>query len=73
MQVDLFNEVPTEEYLKLGFQHGLGVVVGCLKSLFGKTHSYGDPYCMQVYKINEVYLRMITCAVYLLELFAIKY
>ena len=73
MQPDRFNEVPIEEDLKLGFQHGFGFVVEHWKSLSGKTQSSSDPSCVQVYKINEVYLRMITCAVYSLELFAIKY
>ena len=64
MQADRFNEVPIEENLNDGFQHDYGIVVEHRNNLSGKTQSYGDPSCMHVYKINEVYLRMITCVAY---------
>jgi hypothetical protein len=37
MQADRFNEVPTEEDMKLGFQEGFGAVVERRRSLSGKT------------------------------------
>ena len=64
MQACRFNEVPTEEYMNLGFQHDFEVVVEHRKSFSGKTQSSGDPSCVHVYKINEFYLIMITCVVY---------
>ena len=63
MQVDRFNEVPIAENLKLGFQQSFGFVIECQKSLSRKTQFSGDPSYAQVYKINEVYLIMITCVV----------
>ena len=44
MQADRFNEVPTEEDLKLGFQHGFEAIVEHRKSLSGKTQSSNDPF-----------------------------
>ena len=64
MQANRFNEVPTKEYLNRGFQHIFGAVVEHQKSFSGKTQSFGDPSCAQVYKLNEVYLRLITYAFY---------
>ena len=54
MQADGFKEVPTEEDLKLGFQHDFEAVVERRKSLFGKTRYSGDPSGAQVYKIYIV-------------------
>ena len=41
MHADRFKEVPNEEELNLGFQHGFEAVVECRKSLSWKTWSYG--------------------------------
>ena len=46
------------------FQHGFGAIVERRKILSRKTQSSGDPSCAHVYKINYVYLGIITCAVY---------
>ena len=54
IQADLFKEVPTEEDLKLGFQHGFEVTIEGRKRLSGKTKSSGDPSCTLVYKIYIV-------------------
>ena len=54
MQADRFKEVPTQEDLKLGFQHGFEAVVERRKSLSGHTRSSGDPSGAQVYKIYIV-------------------
>ena len=50
MQADWFKEVPTQEDLKLGFQHGFKAVVECQKILSGHTQSSSDPSGAQVYK-----------------------
>ena len=64
MQADRFNDAPTKEDLKLGFQNGLGDVVERRKRLPRKTQSFGDPSCTQVNKINVFYLILIICVVY---------
>ena len=64
MQADRFKEVPTHENLNLVFQHEFEAVVERQKIFSGKTHSFGDPSCTQVYKINEVHLILITYAIY---------
>ena len=50
MQANRFKEVPTNEDLKLGFQHDFEVVVEHRKSLSGNTRSSGDPSSAHVYK-----------------------
>ena len=51
MQADLFKELPTQEDLKLGFQHGFEAVVERRRSLYGHTaRSSVDPFGAQVYK-----------------------
>ena len=54
MQANRFKEFPTQEDLKLGFQHGFEVVVERRKGLFGHTRSSSDPSGAQVYKIYIV-------------------
>ena len=54
MKAERFIEFPTQEDLKLGFQHDFEAVVECLKSLFGHTRSSGDPSSAQLYKIYVV-------------------
>ena len=54
MKDDRFKEVPTQEYLNLGFQRGFEVVVERWKYLSGKTQSSGDPSGAQAYKIYIV-------------------
>ena len=50
MEADRFKELPTQEDLNLGFQHGFEAVVECRKSLSRNTRSYADPSGAQVYK-----------------------
>ena len=54
MQANRFKEVPTNEDLKLGFQHDFEAVVECRKILSGKTRSSGDPSGAHVYKNYKV-------------------
>ena len=51
MQADRFKELPTQEDMKLGFQHSFDVVVERRRSLSGHTaRSSVDPSGAQVYK-----------------------
>ena len=50
MQADRLKEFPTQEDLKLGFQHGFQAIIGHWKIFFGHTRSSGDPSRAQVYK-----------------------
>ena len=63
MHPDLFTEFPIEGYLNLGLHHDFKAIVEHRKILSRKTQYSNDPYCVKVYKINEVYLIMITCEV----------
>jgi hypothetical protein len=66
--------VPTEDDLRLGFHHSFTIVFEHQKILgVGPVQSSSDIPYVQVNKINKVYLRLITCAVYLLLILAIKY
>ena len=50
MQADRFKEVPTQEDLKLGFQHSFEYFVEHRKILSGHTRSSVDPSGAQVCK-----------------------
>ena len=44
MKADQFKELPSADYMKLGFEHGFDAVVECWKILSGHTaRSSTDP------------------------------
>jgi hypothetical protein len=58
-----FKEDPTLEDLKIGFEKGYDVVVEHKKRLW-KTQPSITKIDTQVNKINEDYLKFITCTIY---------
>ena len=64
---------PHRKTWSLDSSMALELLLNSKKSCLGKKHSLGDPSCVHVHKINEFYLRLITCVIYSLSIFAIKY